>query len=29
MIIEEGDSFSWNASVPHFVKNIVDGKPLF
>lgn len=21
-IIEEGDSFSWNASVPHFVKNI-------
>jgi transcriptional regulator with XRE-family HTH domain len=26
MIIEEGDSFSWNASVPHFVKNIGDGK---
>ncbi|MEI4770968.1 XRE family transcriptional regulator [Psychrobacillus sp. FJAT-51614] len=22
MIIEEGDSFSWNASVPHIVKNI-------
>jgi transcriptional regulator with XRE-family HTH domain len=21
-IIEEGDTFSWNASVPHFVKNI-------
>lgn len=21
-IIEEGDSFSWNASVPHFVENI-------
>ncbi len=26
MIIEEGDSFSWNASVPHFAKNIGDGK---
>jgi transcriptional regulator with XRE-family HTH domain len=26
MIIEEGDSFSWNASVPHFVKNIGDNK---
>lgn len=25
-IVEEGDSFSWNASVPHFVKNIGDGK---
>jgi quercetin dioxygenase-like cupin family protein len=25
-IIEEGDSFSWNASVPHFVKNIGDVK---
>ncbi|OIK11716.1 cupin domain-containing protein [Bacillus sp. MUM 13] len=23
-IVEEGDSFSWNASVPHFVKNIGD-----
>ncbi|WP_028784755.1 cupin domain-containing protein [Thalassobacillus devorans] len=23
-ILEEGDSFSWNASVPHFVKNIGD-----
>ena len=22
--LEEGDSFSWNASVPHFVKNIGD-----
>ena len=22
VIAEEGDSFSWNASVPHFVKNI-------
>lgn len=22
VIVEEGDSFSWNASVPHFVKNI-------
>ncbi|UTR12959.1 XRE family transcriptional regulator [Evansella sp. LMS18] len=26
MIIEEGDTFSWNASVPHFVKNIGEGK---
>ncbi|QED50106.1 helix-turn-helix domain-containing protein [Cytobacillus dafuensis] len=26
VIIEEGDSFSWNACVPHFVKNIGDGK---
>ena len=25
-IIEEGDSFSWNACVPHYVKNIGDGK---
>lgn len=25
-ILEEGDSFSWNACVPHFVKNIGDGK---
>ncbi|WP_458413523.1 helix-turn-helix domain-containing protein [Schinkia sp. CFF1] len=24
--LEEGDSFSWNACVPHFVKNIGDGK---
>lgn len=24
VILEEGDSFSWNASVPHFVKNIGD-----
>ncbi|KAB7704362.1 cupin domain-containing protein [Bacillus aerolatus] len=23
-ILDEGDSFSWNASVPHFVKNIGD-----
>ncbi|WP_264804607.1 helix-turn-helix domain-containing protein [Cytobacillus sp. NCCP-133] len=23
-IVEAGDSFSWNASVPHFVKNITD-----
>jgi len=23
-ILEEGDSFSWNASVPHYVKNIGD-----
>lgn len=22
IIAKEGDSFSWNASVPHFVKNI-------
>lgn len=28
MIIEEGDSFSWNASVPHFVKNIGDEKAI-
>lgn len=26
VILEEGDSFSWNASVPHTVKNIGDGK---
>ena len=26
IIAEEGDSFSWNASCPHFVKNIGDGK---
>jgi transcriptional regulator with XRE-family HTH domain len=26
VILEEGDSFSWNASVPHFVKNISDKK---
>jgi transcriptional regulator with XRE-family HTH domain len=26
IILEEGDSFSWNASVPHTVKNIGDGK---
>ncbi|MGO4886374.1 helix-turn-helix domain-containing protein [Anaerobacillus sp. MEB173] len=25
-IVEEGDSFSWNASVPHYVKNIGEGK---
>lgn len=25
-ILEEGDSFSWNACVPHFVKNIGDEK---
>lgn len=25
-IVEEGDSFSWNASVPHYVKNIGDSK---
>lgn len=25
-IIEEGDSFSWNACVPHYVKNIGDEK---
>ncbi|WP_158735897.1 helix-turn-helix domain-containing protein [Alteribacillus sp. YIM 98480] len=24
VILEEGDSFSWNASVPHYVKNIGD-----
>jgi transcriptional regulator with XRE-family HTH domain len=26
IVLEEGDSFSWNASVPHTVKNIGDGK---
>jgi quercetin dioxygenase-like cupin family protein len=26
IIAEEGDSFSWNASVPHSVKNIGDTK---
>lgn len=26
IILEEGDSFSWNASVPHTVTNIGDGK---
>jgi transcriptional regulator with XRE-family HTH domain len=26
VIAEEGDSFSWNASVPHFVKNIGEEK---
>jgi quercetin dioxygenase-like cupin family protein len=26
VIVEKGDSFSWNASVPHFVKNIGDSK---
>ncbi|WP_170006377.1 helix-turn-helix domain-containing protein [Bacillus fonticola] len=26
VIVEEGDSFSWNASVPHSVKNIGDGR---
>jgi transcriptional regulator with XRE-family HTH domain len=26
VILEEGDSFSWNASVPHFVKNIGEEK---
>ncbi|MBM4763149.1 XRE family transcriptional regulator [Bacillus sp. B15-48] len=25
-IVEKGDSFSWNACVPHYVKNIGDGK---
>lgn len=25
-IVEKGDSFSWNASVPHFVKNIGEEK---
>ncbi len=25
-IVEEGDSFSWNASVPHYIKNIGDSK---
>lgn len=28
IIVEEGDSFSWNASVPHFAKNIGDGKAI-
>lgn len=27
-ILEEGDSFSWNASVPHYVKNIGDDKAI-
>ncbi|WP_017187836.1 helix-turn-helix domain-containing protein [Alkalibacillus haloalkaliphilus] len=26
VVVEAGDSFSWNASVPHLVKNIGDGK---
>lgn len=26
VIVEEGDSFCWNASVPHFVKNIGNEK---
>lgn len=26
VIVEKGDSFSWNASVPHFVKNIGEEK---
>jgi transcriptional regulator with XRE-family HTH domain len=26
VIVEEGDSFSWNACVPHFVKNIGEDK---
>ena len=26
VIAEQGDSFSWNASVPHFVKNIGNEK---
>ncbi|MFC4558320.1 helix-turn-helix domain-containing protein [Virgibacillus kekensis] len=25
-VVKKGDSFSWNASVPHFVKNIGEGK---
>ncbi|MBT2688781.1 cupin domain-containing protein [Bacillus sp. ISL-47] len=25
-IVEAGDSFSWNASVPHFAKNVTDKK---
>ena len=29
VILEEGDSFSWNASVPHSVKNVGDAKPLY
>ncbi|WP_408011574.1 helix-turn-helix domain-containing protein [Pseudalkalibacillus sp. A8] len=28
IIVEEGDSFSWNASVPHFVKNVGEGKAI-
>ncbi|WP_089741874.1 helix-turn-helix domain-containing protein [Gracilibacillus ureilyticus] len=28
VILEEGDSFSWNASVPHFVKNIGESKAI-
>ncbi|MBM6616298.1 helix-turn-helix domain-containing protein [Bacillus suaedaesalsae] len=27
-LLEEGDSFSWNASVPHYVKNISDEKAI-
>lgn len=27
-VVEEGDSFSWNASVPHFVKNIGEDKAI-
>lgn len=27
-IVEEGDSFSWNASVPHYVKNIGEDKAM-
>ncbi len=27
-IIDAGDSFSWNASVPHFVKNVGDDKAI-
>lgn len=26
VIVEEGDAFSWNASVPHYVKNIGEDK---
>ncbi|MDQ0254105.1 transcriptional regulator with XRE-family HTH domain [Evansella vedderi] len=26
VVVEAGDSFSWNASVPHFVKNVGDEK---
>ncbi len=28
VIVEEGDSFSWNASVPHFVRNTGDKKAI-
>ncbi|MBM7553131.1 helix-turn-helix domain-containing protein [Thalassobacillus pellis] len=28
VIVEEGDSFSWNASVPHYVKNVGEDKAL-